>query len=168
MQGETTHSHGPEGEHEHAGWAFTTWLDPALAIQQAQAVAAAVTRLLPDQAAGINDRLAALESDLQALDRRLAAAAELIGDTPLFFSHPVYQYLIRRYGLNGSRDPLGARRGSGRRRLGPPRAAAAYTSAKWMLWEGEPLEDTVAGLEDLGVGSLLFDPCGTSPKPETL
>ena len=32
MESVTTHSHGPEGEHEHGGWAFTTWLDPMLAI----------------------------------------------------------------------------------------------------------------------------------------
>jgi zinc transport system substrate-binding protein len=32
-----------------------------------------------------------------------------------------------------------------------------------MLWEGEPLEATVNGLEELGVGSLLFDPCGNVP-----
>ena len=32
------HTHGPEGEHSHKGWAFTTWLDPMIAIGQAQAV----------------------------------------------------------------------------------------------------------------------------------
>ena len=32
LEGTVTHSHGPEGEHEHTGWAFTTWLDPTLAI----------------------------------------------------------------------------------------------------------------------------------------
>ena len=31
-----THSHGPEGEHVHGEVAFTTWLDPTLAIEQAR------------------------------------------------------------------------------------------------------------------------------------
>jgi zinc transport system substrate-binding protein len=32
-----------------------------------------------------------------------------------------------------------------------------------MLWEGEPLEETVAGLAKLGVESVVFDPCGNRP-----
>ncbi len=32
LEGATTHSHGPEGAHEHTGWAFTTWIDPQLTI----------------------------------------------------------------------------------------------------------------------------------------
>ena len=38
----TVHQHGPEGEHSHAGTAFTTWLDPGLAAAQARAIAAAL------------------------------------------------------------------------------------------------------------------------------
>ena len=34
----TTHSHGLEGEHEHSGTAFTTWLDLNLAAQQVRAI----------------------------------------------------------------------------------------------------------------------------------
>ena len=45
---EITHSHGPTGEHAHGGVAFTTWLDPQLAIQQAQAVKEAFSRKWPD------------------------------------------------------------------------------------------------------------------------
>ena len=38
-----SHSHGPEGEHVHAGYAFTTWLDFQIAIAQAEAVKVALT-----------------------------------------------------------------------------------------------------------------------------
>ena len=37
-----THSHGPEGEHAHEATAFTTWLDPTLALEQAGAIHAAL------------------------------------------------------------------------------------------------------------------------------
>jgi zinc transport system substrate-binding protein len=164
LQGQTTHSHGPEGEHAHVGWAFTTWLDPELAIEQARAVATAMIRLRPDYEGDFNERLGSLENDLQELDRRLAAAADVIGDSPLVFSHPVYQYLIRRYELNGfevhwepNEAPDGPEWDSLEHLLGT-------FPAQWMLWEGEPLEATVSGLEDLGVGSLLFDPCANRPS----
>ena len=43
----TTHIHGPEGAHSHTDLAFTTWLDPALAILQARAVAEAFAEARP-------------------------------------------------------------------------------------------------------------------------
>ncbi len=35
--------------------------------------------------------------------------------------------------------------------------------AKWMIWEGKPVRESVDGLRVLGVGSLVFDPCGNVP-----
>jgi len=164
MESVTTHSHGPEGEHEHGGWAFTTWLDPTLAIQQAQAVAAAITELRPAHEKGIHARMDELESALLNLDGRLSLAAKIIGDTPLVFSHPVYQYLIRRYELNGVEvhwEPAETPDGHA---WGHLEEQLESHPAEWMLWEGEPFQSTVAGLEDLGIGSLLFDPCGNAPE----
>jgi zinc transport system substrate-binding protein len=163
MVGTTTHSHGPEGEHEHVGWAFTTWLDPALAIQQAEAIEAAVSRLRPEHESEIHRRMELLKDDLSNLDRRFAVAARKIGDTPLVFSHPVYQYLIRRYELNGVEvhwEPDEAPDGSAWDQLEDLMVTHA---ARWMLWEGEPLAKTVADLEDLGISSVVFDPCGSRP-----
>jgi zinc transport system substrate-binding protein len=164
LESVTTHSHGPDGEHEHGGWAFTTWLDPILAIQQAQAVAAAITALRPEHEMGIQARMDELESALLNLDGRLSLAAKIIGDTPLVFSHPVYQYLIRRYELNGVEvhwEPDETPDGHAWDHL--EEELESYP-AKWMLWEGEPLEETMTNLEDLGIGSLLYDPCGTAPE----
>jgi len=41
------HQHGPEGEHSHQGTAFTTWLDPQLAIAQAKVLTNALIDLAP-------------------------------------------------------------------------------------------------------------------------
>ena len=38
VQDAVTHAHGPGAQHAHAGIAFTTWLDPKLAIAQAEAI----------------------------------------------------------------------------------------------------------------------------------
>ena len=36
IENETVHQHGPAGKHSHQGTAFTTWLDPQLATEQAR------------------------------------------------------------------------------------------------------------------------------------
>jgi zinc transport system substrate-binding protein len=164
MAGTTTHSHGPEGEHEHGGWAFTTWLDPTLAIQQAQAVTDALASLRPENAEEIHARFGLLESDLSNLDGRFSVAAGVIGDVPLVFSHPVYQYLIHRYELNGVEvhwEPDEAPEGNAWDHL---EELLESHPAQWMLWEGSPLEVTVAGLDELGVASVVFKPCGNRPE----
>ena len=163
LEGATTHSHGPEGEHEHTGWAFTTWLDPMLAAEQAQAITRALIHHRRNDEAIFNSHLVALETELRGLDQRLASAAEAIGDEPLFFSHPVYQYLISRYGLNAVQvhwEPDEAPDGRAWDHLEEQMAAHA---AHWMLWEGAPLPETISALDELGIGSLLFDPCGNTP-----
>ncbi len=164
LQGVVTHSHGPEGEHEHEGYAFTTWLDPELAIQHAQAIEAAIAVLRPDDEPEIGQRMESLRSDLFDIDGRLAFAAEALADEPLLFSHPVYQYLINRYELNGVEvhwEPDQVPDGHAWDHL---EEVLQFHPAKWMVWEGEPLEATVSALADRGISSIVFDPCGNRPE----
>lgn len=163
LTGTVTHSHGPEGEHAHQGWAFTTWLDPTLAAEQARVIAEALEKQRPESAAAIQSNLAALEADLTALDTRLAAAAGSIGDTPLIFSHPVYQYLIHRYQLNGREvhwepdvEPDGEMWSELEHIIG-------HEGARWMIWEGDPLAEIVAALGDRGIHSVVVSPCANTP-----
>ena len=163
LKGVVTHSHGPEGEHEHEGYAFTTWLDPELAIQHAQAIEAAIAVLRPDDEPEIGQRMESLRSDLFDIDGRLAFAAEALADEPLLFSHPVYQYLINRYELNGVEvhwEPDQVPDGHAWDHL---EEVLRSHPAKWMVWEGEPLEATVRALADRGISSIVFDPCGNRP-----
>ena len=105
------------------------------------------------------------DGDLRDLDQRLTAAATAIGDTPLLFSHPVYQYLIRGYGLNGSLGALGAGPSRLPKRCGSEleELTADPPGARWMVWEGEPAEATVRQLEAMGIGSVVYAPCGSTP-----
>ena len=163
IEGTVTHSHGPEGEHEHGDLAFTTWLDPELAIQHAQAIEAAIAVLRPDDEPEIDQRMESLRSNLLDIDGRLQFAAETLGDTPLLFSHPVYQYLISRYELNGVEvhwEPDQVPDGHAWDHL---KGTLQTHPAKWMIWEGEPLEGTVAKLAERGISSIVFDPCGNRP-----
>jgi zinc transport system substrate-binding protein len=81
------HTHGPEGDHSHSGTAFTTWLDPALALEHARAIADALGGLLPDRAEVFEQNLHAFEGDLARLDQRLERVAQRLGESPLVFSH---------------------------------------------------------------------------------
>ncbi len=156
-----THSHGPEGQHTHAGFAFTTWLDPHLAQRQAEAIREALMRLMPERAADFEENLRALAADLAGLDRELKRITA--GGRPLLASHPVYQYLERRYGLDlvsfhWEPDQMPAP-GEWRRleRLLKRRPA------RLMLWEAEPLEEVRNRLAGYGVVVVVFDACANRP-----
>jgi zinc transport system substrate-binding protein len=164
FQGAVTHSHGPEGEHEHVGYAFTTWLDPEIAIQQAQVIAAAIALERPEQEADIQRRMEVLKDHLVDLDSRLQVAAEAIGDAPLLFSHPVYQYLINRYQLNGVEVHWEPDEAPDEQTWEHLKKTLENHPAKWMVWESEPQAKTVAELEARGIASVVFDPCGNRPE----
>jgi zinc transport system substrate-binding protein len=158
------HSHGPEGEHSHAGTAFTTWLDPTLALEHARAVRAAFAELRPETEAAFETGFLALERDLLDLDERLRAIVARDPKRPLLASHPVYQYLARRYGLDLKSvhwEPDEAPLDEMWKEL---RALLASHPARWMLWEGRPLDETVRKLEALGVRSVVFAPCANVPE----
>lgn len=155
----TTHAHGPGGEHAHTGTAFTTWLDFTQAAVQVRAIRDAFGAARPDHAESFAANSSALEADLLALDRDLAALAAGKGDRPLVASHPVYQYLARRYGLNLISvmwEPGEVPTGSQWRELAH---ILEEHPARWMIWEGEPAAESARRLESMGVTSLVFDPC---------
>ena len=159
LPGEQTpvHQHGPAGEHSHGRVASTTWLDPVQAIAQARAIEVAFAKRRPEDAQGFAQRAAALVTDLEQLDRELAAAFGALGGEPLLASHPVYPYLARRYGLD-------LRSFSWEPDLDPGPAdwkaldvLLDERPARLMLWEAAPTGATRAKLEARGVGVVVFD-----------
>ena len=163
-----THSHGPAGDHSHQGMAFTTWLDMDFAIGQARAVFDALVRLRPENETDFRERLTELEKDLGELDTRLKVVAERIGDQPLVFSHPVYQYLVRGYGLNGRSVHWEPHEIPGNDQWRELSDALATHAAAWMIWEDEPLAETENRLKAIGIKSLVFRPCGNRPAEGSL
>ena len=158
-----THQHGPGGEHSHAGTAFTTWLDLTQAIQQARAVKNALVKKRPGQADTFRQNFQKLEQELNDLDRALVAAVSNNPEKLFLASHPVYQYLSRRYGIKLESVtwepevmPDQAQWQALQRRLETYRAG-------WMIWEGRPDDQSVKRLQGMGVNSLVFDPCANTP-----
>jgi zinc transport system substrate-binding protein len=158
-----THSHGPGGDHSHQGSAFTTWLDMDFAVGQARAVFDALVRLHPEDEPDYRERLQELEKDLRELDTRLKVVADRIGDQPLLFSHPVYQYLARTYELNGRSVHWEPDETPGDDQWRELFELLSARNSAWMIWEDEPLPDTASRLEGMGIHSLVFRPCGNRP-----
>ena len=158
------HTHGPEGEHEHQNMAFTTWLDPTLALEHARAIRDALTEARPAGQAMFQAGFEALEADLLELDRRLESAFASLDGEPIMGSHPVYQYLVGRYGLNMRSVHFEPDEVPGTGAWRDLAELATRHPARVMLWEGAPRAETESRLmEDYGILSVVFDPAGNRP-----
>lgn len=163
VEGEMSHSHGPGGEHAHGGTAFTTWLDLQQAVQQAEAVAAALVRKRPDAKGQIDEDLQALKRDLQTLDARIVEITSSDPGRLLLASHPVYQYLARRYGVNLKSVTWEPDKVPSEVQWAELGHVLQEHPAKSMLWEAEPAPETAERLRHLGVETIVFDPCSNRP-----
>jgi zinc transport system substrate-binding protein len=153
------HTHGPTGEHVHDNLAFTVWLDPELAKLQATAIHDALVSLLPEQKTILGANLIALADSLWQLDEELARTFKFRNRQQIIYSHPVYQYLNRRYELNGisvhwEPDEMPSDKDF---------AKLKNMSGALMIWEADPLPETEAKLTSMGIAIVVFDPCPTKP-----
>lgn len=158
------HTHGPEGEHSHKGWAFTTWMDPMIAIAQAQAVQEALAELRPEAAEDFRVAYEGLQADLLVLDAQLGNVAADFGDRAILFSHPVYQYLDEHLGLNGESVHWEPGEMPTEEMWGALETLLQSHPAEVMVWEGEPLEAVGSRLEGMGIQSVVYNPCGNAPE----
>jgi zinc transport system substrate-binding protein len=161
-QGGIAHSHGPGADHSHAGIAFTTWLDLEQAAQQAEAIMQALVRKRPAYQAEFKRNYAVLKKELLAPDAEIRS---LMSNTaqPLVASHPVYQYLARRYGLNLKAVMWEPETVPDEIQWQALSAMLQEHPANWMIWEGQPAPVSVQRLKEMGVGSLVYDPCANVP-----
>ena len=164
VEGAVTHTHGPEGDHSHGEVAFTTWLDPTLALDQAHAIRQALAEALPDGEEAFHQRFDSLADDLLALDESLRNLFAGIGDRPLLASHPVYQYMARHYELNLASIHFEPDQYPSENAWWDLQRLLAEHPAEWMIWEGEPMPETTTTLGQQGVRSVVFDPCSGAPE----
>lgn len=163
FEGKVTHSHGSDGEHEHGKVAFTTWLDPILAIAQATSIRDVLVSRYPEHEDAFNQGFDSLAADLKELDDSLSAAFALVGEQPLIFSHPVYQYLIRRYHINGESVHWEPDRMPTPEQWQELDQLLVRHPARWLIWEADPDPSTVDESKGRGLDSLTFDPCANTP-----
>lgn len=165
LENTITHRHGPEGEHSHGGKAFTTWLDFHQAALQLKSVTEAVMPLLPElERNEAQQRSAALVEGLVQLDSRLKDLGEKLRGKALLGSHPVYQYLARRYGLDMLELHWEPDADLKEGQLEELRETLKEHAAAVMIWENEPKKENVQVLSEMGIQSVIFNPCGNRPS----
>ena len=163
INGSETHSHGKEGEHSHAGTAFTTWMDFNQARQQAEAVRDALLEAMPDEVETIRANAKALLAEIDDLHIDMKSVTATMGERPLMASHPVYQYFARQYGLNMKAVLWEPETVPSEQDMADLAAILADHKATWMVWEGGPVTESVEMLQAIGVNSVIVDPCGNRP-----
>ncbi|KAJ56361.1 hypothetical protein ACMU_05295 [Actibacterium mucosum KCTC 23349] len=153
-----THSHGDGGEHSHEGVASYIWLDPTLAIAQAEAIASAITTRDLAGDGDVQARLDDLTSDMMALDATAQDALSSLQGVEMIATHPRYQYFARRYGLSVTslEWEAGAMPTEDQRaeleRLGDE------LNARILIWEAQPPRAAVEAANELGFQSVVFEP----------
>ena len=163
IENEAVHQHGPAGKHSHQGTAFTTWLDPQLAVEQARSILQGLSQLEPEQAGLFNSNFEELKLELDQLDQSLAQDLNRLGDRPVIFSHPVYQYLQNRYGINGRSMHWEPDTEPGTKEWIDFSNLLREHPATLMIWEASPIVSVQQKLLQMGVVSVVFDPVGNMP-----
>jgi zinc transport system substrate-binding protein len=164
IEGAITHSHGAGGKHAHESTAFTTWIDFNLASKQAKAIAKALSRKTRALGRTFQKNYAMLEKDLMALDRNIRAIVSKNPSRPLLASHPVYDYFATRYGLNLKSVHWEPDEIPNDQQWVELQGILKNHPSKWMIWEGEPVKESVERLKLLGINSIVFDPCANAPE----
>ena len=153
-----THSHGDGGEHSHEGLASYLWLDPTLAIAQAEAVAAAMASRDLVPASEIYASFAELRSELEKLDASTAAALATARGIPMIATHPRYQYLAQRYDLSITSLEWEAGAMPTQEELADLERLVAELDARILIWEAQPPRDGIEAADALGLESVVFNP----------
>ena len=106
---------------------------------------------------------ALLEKDLMALDGTIKGIVSIDRARPLVVSHPVYEYFAKRYGLNIQSVHWEPDDTLTNTQIMELKSILKEHSAKWMIWEGATMKQSVESLKEIGVDSLVFNPCGNTP-----
>jgi len=161
-----THSHGLEGEHEHTGYAFTTWLDFQIAVAHAQAIKDIIVDKLPDSKDEIEEKYISLKTELLDLHESMKAVSGLggISEQNILGSHPVYQYLSKAYGLQIQSVHFEPDEIPSADQWNEFDILVEHHPTSIMLWEDEPLPQVADILNKKGVQVMVFNPCGNRPE----
>ena len=168
LDGQSTHSHGPGGEHSHSGYAFTTWMDLTLAKHQASAIARALIQRWPGQQQAIAKREARLLEALTELDKAYQKLAEDLAGKNLIYSHPVYQYFERRYQLAGESLHWEPGEMPSKKQWRYLQNRVAGRSYSLFIWEDEPSTGIAERMAAMGLASVVIRPAANTSSKDWL
>ena len=155
----TQHRHGVGGEHTHEGIDGHTWVDPMAARYQVGRIAEALEKRWPEHEREFRQAAAGLQEELVALHSRMSGLEPRVKLATLFASHPAYDYLARRMGWTVLSFDLDPEVVPDEEQLKEIEAKLEGGGKHFLLWEGEPLAETVELLKErFGIASVFFSP----------
>ena len=166
------HDHS-EGEHDEDDHAVTAnphiWLDPALMLQAADQIAAALAAVDPASADTYRTNAERLKAELRQLDQQLAHLLAPAAGAPFVPFHDAWVYFAERYDLNivVTLEPFPGREPSPRYVAEAVQSVIA-SGARVIFAErqlGSRSAEVVA--ESAGVTVAMLDPIGGAPGPVT-
>lgn len=143
---ELEHSHGPRGDHSHAGVDPHTWLDPLLAKAQAGAIRDAWIAGHPDATAAVEANFASLAADLDGLHQGWQKLTQQLAGRAMLASHPAYDYLAKRHGWSLTNFDLDPESLPTPEQLSDLRQAVEDSAPTLMLWEAQPTPAVAAAV----------------------
>lgn len=158
-----THSHGAGGAHSHVGTDPHTWSDPELFALQAAAVGRALTEADPGGAAEYEAALGRLRADLEALSASYRQVLHPPEGLRLAASHPAFNYLARRYGLEIRSFGFEPSEAPDEAALAELSAWAAGEGPVALLWEAPPSDAARAAFPPQ-VRHVYIDPLEQPPE----
>ena len=161
-----SHNHGPDGEHEHNGFAFTSWLDFQNAIKQAEAIKNILVKKIPTEEQLLNENFESLRSDLQELHKEMIDCGLELNEYKLAGSHPVYQYLSKAYDLNIKSVHFEPDVFPSKEQWKNLDQFLTAASPNLMLWENTPIQDIKNELVIRNLKIIVFNPCANKPIEE--
>ncbi len=148
-----SHSHGPEGEHSHNVVVATTWLDPKVAMDQAEIILNRLQKVFPEQSDPFQKNYQQLRQKLSEL-QEFCEQLEGMPDQVLS-AEPSFKYLLRRINVNDQHFFWTQEKGGIDNDLWQE-FDEKRGAAKLMLWPTTPAAEIVAELEkrDIAVEEL--------------
>jgi zinc transport system substrate-binding protein len=158
-----THSHGPGGEHEHTGYAFTTWHNFELAAQQAEQIKEVLVSKRPENKEAFEKNFKVLQDALEAINKQMIQIGVELNEQHIIGSHPVYQYLAQAYGLKIHSVHFEPGEIPTKDQWIEFDHLIDHNPSQIMLWEDWPLEEVGKLLNEKGIQVIVFNPCGNKP-----
>ena len=136
LDGKRVHQHGPEGAKSKNAPAFATWLNPELAISQAQIIKETMIDLMPSEKKLFEANFNSLKADLQSLNESLTQPSSGFLSGQGLAAQPVYQYLGQALEI-----PIRDLNWKSTDRINEAQwqaldEAIANQPAQWILWDG--------------------------------
>lgn len=177
-EGGAWEAHDHEHDHEHAEAAAHgaegvlafdphVWLDPGNASAMAEAVAAALAKADPGNAAAYKANAAAFSADVTEASAAIAAELAPVKDKPFVVFHDAYQYFEKHFGLAAAgaisdvsaQAPSAERLAEVRDKIIASRAACVFREPQY---DGKV---TAAVIEGTGAREGVLDPLGADVAP---